>query len=264
MGSAFTAISDNADAPFWNPAGLSRNKYEHTITTMQTRLSTDANHYYLSYVRPALGGSFGISWIQLSLGQIQQTGPTLEAFNEVHDLGIFSYFSDAYLLSYGLNITDSLAVGLTGKYLTSNMQGIPGGQGSGYSVTPGILFTPNKELTIGAKLDEAVNRQNWRTGTTETVPPKLRVGIAAKIPWAQLTLSADITQVIRSTYRPESVFGAEWTPIDALSIRLGSTPQGLTGGIGFRKGHAEVDYAYVQQTALSRDNVHRISLTGRW
>jgi long-subunit fatty acid transport protein len=55
MGSAFTAVADNADAPFWNPAGLSRIK-DNEITAMQTKLSTDADHYYVSYVTPLFGG----------------------------------------------------------------------------------------------------------------------------------------------------------------------------------------------------------------
>ena len=145
MGSAFTAIANNADAPYWNPAGLgfvSSNE----ITTAQTKLSTDADHYYLSYVRPALGGTLGVSWIQVGLGNIEIT-PSEEAVkrnnNEAQVLGIFSYFSNAYLLSYGKKLNDHISVGLTAKYLTSDMTSISGGQAWGWSVTPGILVKMN-------------------------------------------------------------------------------------------------------------------------
>jgi hypothetical protein len=39
---------------------------------------------------------------------------------------------------------------------------------------------------------------------------------------------------------------------------------GLTAGAGFAVKQARVDYAYVTQRALSKDNVHRISLSGIW
>ena len=139
MGSAFTAIADNADAPYWNPAGLGQITSSE-ITTMQTRLSTDADHYYISYVRPALGGTLGISWIQVGLGSINQTSAEVDINNEVQNLSIFSYFSNAYLLSYGKNLNEHISVGLTGKYLTSDMAGVSGGQGRGVNVTPGLLI----------------------------------------------------------------------------------------------------------------------------
>jgi hypothetical protein len=139
MGSAFTASADNADAPYWNPAGLGL-VASSEITTMQTRLSSDADHYYISYVQPALGGSVGFSWIQIGLGNITQTSSEVNNNNEVQNLSVFSYFSNAYMLSYGKNLNDHISVGLTGKYLSSDMSGIGGGQASGYSVTPGLLL----------------------------------------------------------------------------------------------------------------------------
>ena len=43
----------------------------------------------------------------------------------------------------------------------------------------------------------------------------------------------------------------------------------FTGGIGFSAKNNEyfttqLDYAYVGQTSLSMENVHRISLIGKW
>ncbi|MEM4188727.1 MAG: PorV/PorQ family protein, partial [Candidatus Hadarchaeum sp.] len=268
MGGAFTAVADNVDAPYWNPAGLGW-VASNEITTAQTKLSTDADHYYLSYVRPAFGGTLGVSWIQVGLGDIQQT-PTDEVVrrnnNEVPVLGIFSYFSNAYMLSYGKKVNDYVSIGLTGKYLTSDMFGISGGQAWGYSVTPGILLKPRipniKNMMIGLKLDELINAQQWGTGTVENVPPKFRLGLAYKAPNPGL-FSVDVSQILRSGYTPELSAGYEWSS-GGLSLRLGYTDGGLTAGAGFATGHARVDYAYVTQRALSKDNVHRLSLSGVW
>jgi len=267
MGSAFTAIADNADAPFWNPAGLSQiKKYE--VTAMQTKMSTDADHYYVSFAMPCLSGGLGLSWIQVGMGSITQTSGTTDAYGEVENLGIFSYYSNAYLLAYGQNITDNISFGLTAKYLTSDMPGlisVEGGSAWGYSVTPGILYRPSQNLSIGFKLDEAVNYQKWGTDTEEIAPSKYRLGIAYAmlITNYPLLLSCDISQVNKAGYAAEASGGAE-LQLGQFALRLGTSDGALTAGAGFGVEHVRIDYAYVTQTSLSKDNVHRVSLTGMW
>ena len=260
MGSAFTAISDNADAPYWNPAGLALIT-SCEITTMQTKLSTDADHYYLSYVNPLWGGTLGISWIQVGTGNLTQTSSEVDSHNEVQNLNSFSYFSNAYLLSYGKKINDHISFGLTGKYLSSDMQ-VTGGQGYGYSLTPGfLLILAPWDLTLGFKVDELFNEQKWGTGAVEKVPAKLRVGIAYGMQ-SRGKLALDLAQTIRSGYDTALSAGYEWTN-EALALRLGYN-NGITAGAGFISGMVQLDYAYVTQDALSRSNVHRVSLGGVW
>ncbi|OGC09651.1 hypothetical protein A3F86_01865 [candidate division WOR-1 bacterium RIFCSPLOWO2_12_FULL_45_9] len=317
MGGAFTAIADNADAAYWNPGGLGLiDKNE--ITTMQTRLSTDADHYYISYVRPALGGTLGISWIQVGLGNITQTSAEVDINNEVQNLSVFSYFSNAYMLSYGREVNDYVSLGLTAKYLTSDMFQISGGQAHGYSVTPGILISFGKKdkddkrqfvdqsemlrartvqskgfvypenersraqeptlkhkmsqlsaksellsrLTMGIKIDELLNRQSWGTGTVEQVPAKLRVGFAYRSPNPGL-FALDFSQTLRTGYAAEAAVGYEWAR-EGLALRCGYNNGWFSAGAGFQSGQTKIDYAYVTQHDLSRENVHRVSLTGVW
>lgn len=260
MGGAFTALADNADAPYWNPAGLGWIASSE-ITTMQTRLSSDADHYYVSYVRPAFGGTIGVAWVQVGLGNIAQISGEVGNNNEVQPLGFFGYFSSTYLFSYGRSLNDRLSIGLTGKYLVSDMPGLAGGQSSGYSLTPGLLLKLGEHLNVGAKIDDVFNGQRWATGTVENVPPMLRLGLAYKIfdphtPYpTPHTFSLDIGQ--------NACAGYEWAG-KFLSVRLGYVAGGLTAGAGFAIAHARVDYAYVNQTDLSSANVHRVSLSGVW
>jgi hypothetical protein len=235
---------------------------------MQTKLSTDADHYYVSYAMPFLYGGLGMSWIQIGMGSITQTSATTDAFNDVQSLGIFSYFSNAYLLAYGQNITDNISIGLTAKYLTSDMPGlisVEGGSAYGYSVTPGILYKPTPNLSIGFKIDEFINSQKWGTDTEEIAPSKYRLGMAYSLPLTaySLLMSADLSQVNKEGYVGEAGAGAELT-MGQIAFRLGYTDANLTAGAGFRQDHIGIDYAYVTQTSLSKDNVHRVSLTGLW
>jgi len=262
MGGAFTAIADNADAPYWNPAGLGF-VHDQEINTMQTRLSTDADHYYISYVKPLGKGTLGVSWIQVGVGAITQTSATVDAWNEVQNLNVFSYFSNAFLFSYGLPLNPNISVGMTAKYLTSDMFQIQGGQAYGYSLTPAVLIELRNKLRIGLKIDEIINEQSWGTGTIEKVPAKARLGLAYTEPKANSTFALDLGQTMDSTYSTEISAGYEWAK-DGLALRAGYADAALTAGVGFRSGVAQIDYAYVQQASLSRDNVHRISLAGKW
>ena len=267
MGGAFTAVADNADAPYWNPAGLGFISSQE-ITSSQTRLSTDADHYYLSYVTPALGGTIGLSWIQVGLGNIAQTSSEVDIHNEVQNISLFSYFSSAYLLSYGKKLNDHIAFGLTAKYLSSEMFGISGGSGWGYSLTPGIMLRLGPSMprfpsfTLALKIDELINTQQWGTGTVENVPPKARLGLSW-LPWSESRVAVDISQTVKSGYSPEVATGFEWAQ-GGLAYRAGYNSSGLTAGVGFTVGHARLDYAFVQQAAFASNNVHRVSLSGIW
>jgi len=264
MGGAFTAVSDNADAISWNPGGLGFVE-QSEITTMQTKLSTDADHYYVSYVRPALGGTIGVSWVQVGVGSLTQTSAEADEHNEVVDLGIFSYYSNAYLLSYGKKINEQVSFGVAAKYLTSDMYQINGGQAYGYSISPGILIklpVTSNQLTVGIKVDELINVQKWGTGSIENVPPRVRLGLAYQMSNPGL-FALDVSQTMKSAYAPEAALGYEWAK-DGLSLRTGYAAGCLTAGAGFISGHTRIDYAYIFQQVLSRDNVHRISLSGIW
>ena len=266
MGSAFTAVADNADAPYWNPAGLGHISSSE-ITTMQTKLSTDTDHYYVSYVSPLWGGALGVSWIQVALGNISQNSSEVDSHNEIQNLGTFSYFSNAYLLSYGRELNDKVSVGLTAKYLSSDMNRIVGGQATGYSITPGILLklsTVHSSLfTVGLKIDELINQQQWGTGAVEQAPPKVRLGLAYQAANPGL-FALDVSQTVRSGYSPEISLGYEGAIYRGIAFRAGYAEGGFTAGAGFTFQHAVVDYAYVNQPSLSKENVHRISLSGVW
>lgn len=260
MGGAFTAIADNADAPYWNPAGLGFVDFNE-ITSAQTRLATDTDHYYVSYVQPAWGGTLGISWIQVGLGSITETSSEVDPNNEVVNLSVFSYFSNAYMVSYGKELNERFSLGLTAKYLTSDMSQIQGGQASGYSISPGMMIKLPRDWTLGVTLDELMNAQEWGTGTVERVPTKLRIGLAYARSNPGL-FAIDVSQTLKSGYAATAAVGYEWSQ-DGFSLRTGYS-DGLSAGAGFVSGAARVDYAYVTQTELSRSNVHRISLSGKW
>jgi len=173
------------------------------------------------------------------------------------------------MLSYGKEVNDKLALGVTAKYLTSDMLGQAGGQSTGYSFTPGALLkwtADRRQWTVGAKIEDLVNSQTWGTGAVEKIIPKARVGMAVSNSlFGGSLFSLDMSQRIRSTYSPELSAGYELSDNKSgLAFRFGYNEGNFTAGAGFSILHAKVDYAYVQQKELTLQNVHRVSLTGVW
>ncbi len=58
MGGAFTAVADDATAPYWNPAGMVYLPYREVIPQHQEKFGSLANHDYVGGVWP-LGGAKG-------------------------------------------------------------------------------------------------------------------------------------------------------------------------------------------------------------
>lgn len=56
MGGAFTAVADDATAPWWNPAGMAFLPYREVLPQHQEKFGTLANHDYIGAVFP-LGGT---------------------------------------------------------------------------------------------------------------------------------------------------------------------------------------------------------------
>jgi hypothetical protein len=78
MGGAFAAVSDDATAPYWNPAGMVYLPYKEVIAMHSEKFGSLANHDYLTGVLP-LGGptgkrmAVGLSVIRMAVDDIPVT-----------------------------------------------------------------------------------------------------------------------------------------------------------------------------------------------
>lgn len=81
MGSAFTAVADDATAPHWNPAGMIYLPYREVLFQHAEQFGSLLNHDYLSAVLP-LGGTsgkesaIGVSFVRLATDDIPVTPRT--------------------------------------------------------------------------------------------------------------------------------------------------------------------------------------------
>jgi len=279
MGGAFTAISDDTNAPLYNPAGMVQVQWNE-VSAMFSRLysgvdlyagqdTVDLNQSYLAYVSRPIPhvGTIGLSW---------------NNFTTTH-----LYREDSVALSFARNLGDfipglnnDLAAGLNLKYLrrgislddrTVNdpvfMNG--GDSASGMAVDLGLLYKPEDGPLTGWRFGlsgQNLNQPDLGFAETDKVPFMLRAGVAyqaRQMPWFVPAL--DVTRRDGVT----NVQGGfeSWLFQDSLGLRAGGNRQEAATGISYyyaatQKFGFRLDYGitipfYVKDTSGS----HRLAVT---
>lgn len=105
MGRAHTAVTDDAGATYWNPAGLSRLDRK-DIVTLYADLHEETSFGFVSYAQPMVGyGTFGLSVLNLRSSNFERRntiGQKTGSFDQ-SDLGV--------LFSHGFRYKDRYAFG---------------------------------------------------------------------------------------------------------------------------------------------------------
>jgi len=133
MGGAFSAVSNDATAMYWNPAGLGDiNEYQGVFN--YTKLFADINLSYFGAVIP-LGdlGTAGFNISALNFGEMEIT-------TELEPEGIgttFSASSYAFGISFARHITDKFVIGANVKYIRET---IFNSYADGFAVDIGTIF----------------------------------------------------------------------------------------------------------------------------
>ena len=168
MGGAFTAVADDATAPYYNPAGLALIK-AYDVQFMYAPLLYDTTLNYIGVVLPAAPWvTFGVGAVLLGSGGFEQR----DASNNV--LGTSSVYDNLYLFSAGTRI-DKYYIGMTAKMINENVVGY---QGSALGLDLGAMTDVYPWLRVGSTLQN-INRPAIRLIDTADVYP-VRWNIAGK------------------------------------------------------------------------------------
>lgn len=187
MGETFVSIADDATATYWNPAGLAFQN-QRQIALMHAKwlpqLADDLFYDYGTFVWPIEDlGTFGLSVTYLNLGTQFITG---EDSPEV--LGTFGSNEFAIAGSFGGKLSDNAALGISLKFIRSNLAGGIGvgaekgdGKANGFAFDLGYM---HKNLII-KRLSLGVNITNMGPKLTyidaaqaDPLPTNLRLGFS--------------------------------------------------------------------------------------
>lgn len=210
MGGAGTALSDNAYAPYWNPAGLGQlARYE--VGFMHSTLNGEDAYDFVSFVVPLAShnlqdkshplkkrGAIGISWLRVGVDDIPITslpvvsrpvGPT----NRPEVVGSFNNTDNAFLFAYGWGLPTfrgiNLRLGSTLKLLYMSGYRSTNAIGGGADIGLVAMTNPEKphQLMLGLQASDVfTTKLYWNTpppsadltSHTETILPHFKIGVA--------------------------------------------------------------------------------------
>jgi len=254
LGSAFVAVADDANAAYWNPAGLVRDdRTALTLTNAWLYGVSDIDNYYLALALPRLGAfHFGISWVRLGITDV--------------------YSEDTINLALGMKapFLDGLSIGLTGKvflleapgYEQYNDPNFYGGD-QGYSADLGLLYDSGAAWTLGATVYNLHETSLQLVSTTANPDPVYTEWAAggSYLFRDTLLLSADFRNREGRTTDIVMHGGAEIWFFDALVLRTGLDHGMVTIGAGLQDKHWQLDFSL--ETDNNLGNIYMLSFTVR-
>lgn len=251
MGSAHTAIAEDATAAYWNPAALvGLRKFEASL--MYTAgLKAERNYNYVSAAWQAGRiGSFSLSWMNAGITGIDGRD------NGGNPIGSLDVSSNAFQLGYGKLLGNGFSLGIAAKYLQEDLA-----DNDGYGFDAGMLWRPYDELQFGVSVKDLAGRH----GNDDT-PYEARLGMGT-MPWKHVTLSADLIKVQndKATAGIGGAYDFDINPNTNFYIAAGMNDllresRGFTAGFGIGFKSFAVQYAYVTEAQSFLQENHRLSV----
>ncbi|HVP58088.1 MAG TPA: PorV/PorQ family protein [bacterium] len=256
MGGAFTAISDDATAAYWNPAGLAKIENIEATFMYAANMAVDRQLNYAAYAQWLGVGGLGVSWLNAGMSDMPKRD------NTGTSLGTDDYADNAIMFSYGMEV-GSMMLGGTAKILHQNIMGTTE---TGFGVDVGGLLNVSDNVTAGLMIRDIGSQY----GDVD-VPLDWRFGTAVKALDGGLTVGLDcekVQNIDHFTIHLGAEYGMEVHPGYHAFFRSGvqsAEHKAFTAGLGIRVPYVQFDYAFVSEKnedALG-DN-HRVSVTARF
>ncbi|HNT97176.1 MAG TPA: PorV/PorQ family protein [Elusimicrobiales bacterium] len=264
MGGAYTAVSEEASAIYWNPAGLIQIPKLSAIF-MRSQYVAETNYQYAAYAhRIGFDSVVGGSVFMTDIGSIDHTDISGTR------LGSFTPRDQVYTISYSKAILEfsdkdmDVSIGVSGRYISSRIYH----SAKSYAADVGVMtynFTaiPYRLGLVVSNLGNGLRYDQ----ESSPIPLTVRMGGAVN-PFRNMLVSADA--VFSKSNRPYMNFGGELATepneLTRLSLRAGLNTARLSDGLsGFTLGAGatmhffSLDYAFVPMGELG--TTHNISLT---
>ncbi len=234
MGRAFTAVADDVDALYWNPAGLSSFRSSQ-VEFQHSPLPVEGSEQYIAYAQPVYAlGSIGIGVINLTSGNV----PRIDANNS--EIGSFDHRETGYLASYAQRFREKYSLGSTLKMVEKT---IDGRSERGFGADAGGLYRMNERWQFGAMLRNVLPPSYSYGSEKETFPVILRAGAAGKFLTNHLMTALDLEKTLGTRQGAKWHLGVEGNVIENIFLRAGVDPSEISTGFGLRWRQFQFDYA---------------------
>jgi hypothetical protein len=275
MGGAYTALADDVNALYYNPAGLAligrqsgeTSRAEFGFTHTQWLL--DSKFDFAGFAQQTRLGTFGLGLIRLGTGNQEARDENRQV------LGEYSASDSVYTLGYGktfegIGPKGALGLGANLKYLESRI-----GSDSASTVALDVGAVRRFErvpLSFGLSVLN-IGRGMKFIDQRDPLPLAMSVGAAYSL-GGLVNLALDVRHEPYDR-RTDVGVGTEYAVLPMFMLRAGYASQaaraaqggpaplsGLAGGFGLRIGNYRADYTFTPFGYLG--NVQRISLGARF
>ena len=276
MGGAFMMVGNDADAMFYNPAGIAEMQSNMDFVACRTQWIADISYNSGGIVKNFGNvGNFGLSFITSDYGDIIGTrvASTEKGFEETGNLDVGAY---AVGLTYARSLTNKFTVGgqikYVGQQLGENL--FPDGSTvenkvSGVAFDFGTMFYPGvKSFRFGMSIRNFSPQLKYQQ-TSFQLPLTFTIGVAMDVldllGEHNNSLLVAIDAVHPRDYTERMHIGAEYTILNMIALRAGYKfnydEEGITAGVGLNTDLSglklKIGYAYSDFGVF--DNVSRIS-----
>jgi hypothetical protein len=266
LGSAFTAIADDATAVYWNPAGIVSIRGSE-LTLNQTMWPADIKLSYAAYVfNPrSIPGTFAISARALWMDpEPERTAFKPEGTGRTFDNGMSTLG-----LTYSRYFTDKFSAGFTGYYMHS---GLAETSVNSFIMDVGILYRVGiRGMKIGMIIQSLGGEVNYDDRPAR-MPTTFKVGVSfvpIRTKRQSVLVSGEFQHPADNAERAN--FGLEYGMDETFFLRggynLNYDVETFSAGAGFRihtgeRSAAALDYSYVDMSSLG--GVHRVTVSFRY
>lgn len=248
MGGAFTGLSDDASAIYFNPAGLSQLKSEQ-ITAMASTLFEDSFYHFIGFVHPSQkAGVLGLGVILLNSGDMEKTNIRQET------LGSFKDSRQGIFVAYGKRITQSINCGASVKLVS---QQISLYNDTGIGLDGGLFLTPRDRLSLGISFKNIISPVLRLKEDEEKFPFSIQAGLGTRMLNNNLILTMDIDKTLKQSLHAR-IGGEYWLWGKTIALRMGADNAKFNAGFGINRDKYGFDYA------LESGDIgvsHRITIT---
>ena len=239
LGNALSAVADDPQALWWNPAGLSRmDEHSDQVFLSGDLLTQDRYDNALAYAHRFDGeGTLGLGFRQQGVGSIDSydsSGASLGSL-KTQDLTL--------LVAWATEVSYGFRYGLTAKAYyrdLSDQQAWGGGFDLGFYFTPYV----GSYAALSLVLKDLAGRLDWSQGRMENCDTQLTVGLTDRWFNGQVLLSVDGGVPLAPDPAVLSHIGLEWRPLSAFAMRAGLDQLTPCAGLDWTILPYVFDYAF--------------------
>ncbi|MEK7813083.1 MAG: PorV/PorQ family protein [Candidatus Desantisbacteria bacterium] len=257
MGGAYVAIVDDANAGYWNPAGL---------------MGVGSKQLGFMYLKPMNVEGMAISYSSLSLplssnwaigiSYLDKRAGLEEGRDAKYKKNNLS--ESTFILSGAHRFTSVLSAGISVNRFGLDTS-IDSGSGFGYDM--GLLY--NYPIKEGNSLGIGLALKNFSANfDEESFPATVRFGVVSKLYNNKLIVAADVNTKKgvneKKDYSLQHHAGCEVEVMQGIRIRLGEDRGNLSAGMGFAMRNWQLDYSFNKLAEYDLDHSHRASVLMRF